>query len=134
MYHRLKDKPDLAPAAIRRTAEELRAAAERGLGGPGPHQRIDACLRCERDVLREGEFPPELDGEAVVTAVLATVQGGHVPARASGSPSAFDAGVRGRLSLLAPRPPGRITTEELAMHLMHYESAPDARTPLHIAW
>jgi AcrR family transcriptional regulator len=148
MYHHFKGKPDLALAAIRRTAEELRAAAERVLGGPGtPYERIEAYLRRERDVLRgcpigrltmdpevvandtlrapvdetldwlrgrlagiveegkeQGEFPPGLEGEAVAAAVLATVQGGYVLARASGSPSAFDAGVRGLLSLLAPRP------------------------------
>ncbi|WP_164932321.1 MULTISPECIES: TetR/AcrR family transcriptional regulator [unclassified Streptomyces] len=51
----------------------------------------------------EGQFAPGLDGEEIAAAVLATVQGGYVLARASGSPSAFDAAVRGLLSLLAPR-------------------------------
>lgn len=53
MYYHFKGKPDLALAAIRRTAEELRAAAENVLGGPGtPYERIEAYLRRERDVLR----------------------------------------------------------------------------------
>ncbi len=53
MYHHFKGKPDLALAAIRRTAEQLRAAAERSLGGPGtPYERIEAYLRREREVLR----------------------------------------------------------------------------------
>ncbi|WP_030660539.1 TetR/AcrR family transcriptional regulator [Streptomyces cellulosae] len=149
MYHHFKGKPDLALAAIRRTAEELCATAEAVLGGPGtPYQRIEAYLRRERDVLRgcpigrltmdpdiiasdelrapvdetldrireriagiveegkeQGQFAPSVDGEAIAATVLATVQGGYVLARASGSPAAFDAGVRGLLSLLAPDRP-----------------------------
>ncbi|CAB96019.1 TetR family transcriptional regulator [Streptomyces sp. SID7813] len=145
MYHHFKGKPDLALAAIRRTAEEMRAAAGAVLAGPGtPYERIEAYLRRERDVLRgcpvgrltmdpdviaddtlrapvdetldwlreqiaqlveegreQGEFAPSLDGEEIAAAVVATVQGGYVLARASGSPAAFDAGVRGLLSLLA---------------------------------
>ncbi|MFE2384220.1 TetR/AcrR family transcriptional regulator [Streptomyces misionensis] len=53
MYHHFKGKPDLALTAIRRTAEELRAAAEDALEGPGtPYERIVAYLRRERAVLR----------------------------------------------------------------------------------
>ncbi|MFD9434627.1 TetR/AcrR family transcriptional regulator [Streptomyces sp. NPDC060002] len=150
MYHHFKGKPDLALAAIRRTADEMRATAEGVLDGPGtPYERIAAYLTRERDVLRgcpigrltmdpeviasdelrapvddtidrireriahlveegkeQGQFGPELDGEAIAATVLATVQGGYVLARASGSPTAFDAGVRGLLSLLVPRPAG----------------------------
>ncbi|MBX9360076.1 TetR/AcrR family transcriptional regulator [Streptomyces massasporeus] len=147
MYHHFKGKPDLALAAIRRTAEEMRAAAAGVLDGPGtPHARIEAYLRRERDVLRgcpvgrltmdpdviaspelrgpvdetldwlrgriagiveegkaQGQFAPGLDAGEIAAAVVATVQGGYVLARASGSPAVFDAGVRGLLSLLAPR-------------------------------
>ncbi|UXX96517.1 TetR/AcrR family transcriptional regulator [Streptomyces sp. AD2-2] len=148
MYHHFKGgKPDLALAAIRRTAEELRSTAEAVLDGPGtPYERIEAYLRRERDVLRgcpvgrltmdpdviasaelrepvdetldairerlagiveegkeQGQFGPELDGEEIAATILATVQGGYVLARASGSPAAFDTGVRGLLSLLSPR-------------------------------
>lgn len=146
MYHHFKGKPDLALAAIRRTAGELRATAEGVLGGPGtPYERIAAYLRRERDVLRgcpigrltmdpdvitsdelrapvdetldwirerlagiveegkqQGQFAASLDGEEIAAAILATLQGGYVLARASGSPAAFDAGVRGLLSLLTP--------------------------------
>lgn len=53
MYHHFKGKPDLALAAIRRTAEELRATAEDVLDAPGsPYERVEAYLRRERDVLR----------------------------------------------------------------------------------
>ncbi|MEU8540402.1 TetR/AcrR family transcriptional regulator [Streptomyces sp. NPDC048717] len=53
MYHHFTGKPDLALAAIRRTAGELRAAAERVLGGEGSaYARIEAYLLRERDVLR----------------------------------------------------------------------------------
>ncbi|WP_446041385.1 TetR/AcrR family transcriptional regulator [Streptomyces sp. SID1121] len=49
-----------------------------------------------------GEFASGLDPVEVASAVVATVQGGYVLARASGSPAAFDAGVRGLLALLRP--------------------------------
>ncbi|MFD4633597.1 TetR/AcrR family transcriptional regulator [Streptomyces sp. NPDC058284] len=53
MYHHFTGKPDLALAAIRRTAEEMRAAAEAVLGGAGSaYARIEAYLLRERDVLR----------------------------------------------------------------------------------
>ncbi|CAL9360467.1 TetR/AcrR family transcriptional regulator [Streptomyces sp. enrichment culture] len=147
MYHHFKGKPDLALAAIRRTAEEMRATAAAVLAGPGsPYERIEAYLLRERDVLRgcpvgrltmdpdvisddalrapvdetldwlreeiaqlvedgreQGEFAPSLNGEEIAAAVVATVQGGYVLARASGSAASFDAGVRGLLSLLSPR-------------------------------
>jgi TetR/AcrR family transcriptional repressor of nem operon len=146
MYHHFKDKHDLALAAIRRTAEELRAAAEDVLSSPGsPYERIEAYLRRERDVLRgcpvgrltmdpeviasdelrapvdetidwlrerlagiveegkeQGQFAPTLDAEEIAATILATVQGGYVLARASGSSAAFDTGVRGLLALLSP--------------------------------
>ncbi|MFE7834888.1 TetR/AcrR family transcriptional regulator [Streptomyces sp. NPDC057474] len=146
MYHHFKGKPDLALAAIRRTAEQLRATAEGVLDGPGsPYERVEAYLRRERDVLRgcpvgrltmdpdviasdelrapvdetldwlrerlagiveegkeKGQFAQELDAEEIAATIVATVQGGYVLARASGSPAAFDAGVRGLLALLRP--------------------------------
>jgi TetR/AcrR family transcriptional regulator, transcriptional repressor for nem operon len=53
MYHHFAGKPDLAKAAIERTAAELRAAAEAQLAGAGsPLDRITAYLKRERDVLR----------------------------------------------------------------------------------
>ncbi|MBT2442066.1 TetR/AcrR family transcriptional regulator [Streptomyces sp. ISL-36] len=53
MYHHFAGKPDLALAAIRRTAEQLRAAAEASLGSGGPARaRIEAYLLREREVLR----------------------------------------------------------------------------------
>ncbi|MFB9834054.1 TetR family transcriptional regulator C-terminal domain-containing protein [Actinoallomurus acaciae] len=53
MYHHFHGKPDLALAAISRSAEELRARAEAQLSGPGTVvERIVAYLRRERDVLK----------------------------------------------------------------------------------
>ncbi len=53
MYHHFAGKPDLALAAIRRTAEEMRATAEAVLAGPGSaYERVEAYLLRERDVLR----------------------------------------------------------------------------------
>ncbi|MFH8793433.1 TetR/AcrR family transcriptional regulator [Streptomyces sp. NPDC017941] len=147
MYHHFTGKPDLALAAIRRTAQEMRATAEATLAGAGPaYDRVASYLLRERDVLRGcpvgrltmdpdviadeelrapvtetlewlrerlagivqegvdgGEFGGTLDAGEVASAIVATVQGGYVLARATGSPAAFDAGVKGLLALLAPR-------------------------------
>jgi hypothetical protein len=50
----------------------------------------------------QGEFATVLDAEEVAATIVATVQGGYVLARASGSPAAFDTAVRGLLALLRP--------------------------------
>ncbi|WP_327682806.1 TetR/AcrR family transcriptional regulator [Kitasatospora sp. NBC_00458] len=53
MYHHFDGKPDLAAAALRRSAEQMRAVAEADLAGPGTaYERIAAYLHRERDVLR----------------------------------------------------------------------------------
>lgn len=53
MYHHFSGKPELALAAVRRTAMEMRAAAEEQLAGPGTAvERITRYLRREREVLR----------------------------------------------------------------------------------
>lgn len=54
MYHHFRGgKPDLALAAIERTAEQMRTRTEPILSGPGTAgERITAFLRRERDVLR----------------------------------------------------------------------------------
>ncbi|MFI7273147.1 TetR/AcrR family transcriptional regulator [Streptomyces sp. NPDC049879] len=53
MYHHFTGKPDLARAAIERTAAEMRAAAEAQFAAPGTAvERVTAYLRRERDVLR----------------------------------------------------------------------------------
>ncbi|MET9433329.1 TetR/AcrR family transcriptional regulator [Streptomyces sp. NPDC006551] len=147
MYHHFAGKPDLALAAIRRTAEEMRAAAEAALATEGTaYARLEAYLLRERDVLRgcpvgrltmdpdvvaseelrapvdetldwlrdrlagvvqegleKGELAGPADPAELAAAIVATVQGGYVLARASGSSSAFDTAVRGLLALLAPR-------------------------------
>ncbi|MFD8565414.1 TetR/AcrR family transcriptional regulator [Streptomyces sp. NPDC059639] len=51
-----------------------------------------------------GEFAARLVPREIAAAIVATVQGGYVLARASGETDAFDAGVRGLLSLLSPSP------------------------------
>ncbi|QMU79682.1 TetR/AcrR family transcriptional regulator [Streptacidiphilus sp. PB12-B1b] len=53
MYHHFSGKPDLALAAIRRSAEQRMAQADQELSGPGTAlERITVYLRRERDVLR----------------------------------------------------------------------------------
>ncbi|MFD9032328.1 TetR/AcrR family transcriptional regulator [Streptomyces sp. NPDC059567] len=145
MYHHFAGKPDLALAAIRRTAEEMRATTEAVLaGGDSAYSRLEAYLLRERDVLRgcpvgrltmdpdvvaspelrapvdetldwlrgklagvvqegldSGEFTGPLDPAGLAATIVATVQGGYVLARASGSPTAFDTAVRGLLALLS---------------------------------
>ncbi|WP_189951951.1 TetR/AcrR family transcriptional regulator [Streptomyces roseolus] len=53
MYHHFAGKPDLALAAIRRTAGEMRAKAEEQFSAPGTAvDRVTAYLHRERDVLK----------------------------------------------------------------------------------
>src|SRR5579859_300953 len=53
MYHHFTGKHDLALAAIRRTAQENRAAIDAQLSAPGTAvERVTAYLRRERDVLK----------------------------------------------------------------------------------
>ncbi|MFE9145508.1 TetR/AcrR family transcriptional regulator [Streptomyces tubercidicus] len=53
MYHHFAGKSELALAAIRRSAEELRQSAEECLGAPGTaYDRVSAYLLRERRVLR----------------------------------------------------------------------------------
>ncbi|MET7344515.1 TetR/AcrR family transcriptional regulator [Streptomyces sp. NPDC058369] len=55
-----------------------------------------------REGVEAGEFTPGVVPEDIAATIVATVQGGYVLARAAGSTDAFDAGVRGLLTLLAP--------------------------------
>lgn len=53
MYHHFTGKSELAQAAIRRTAEEMKESAEECLSGPGTaYDRVAAYLTRERQVLR----------------------------------------------------------------------------------
>ncbi len=53
MYHHFPGKADLALAAMRRSAGQLRDSVDGVLSGPGdPYQRLCAYLTCQRDVLR----------------------------------------------------------------------------------
>lgn len=53
MYHHFSGKSDLALAAVRRSAEQVRAEAEQHLAMPGTAiERVTAYLHRERDVLR----------------------------------------------------------------------------------
>jgi AcrR family transcriptional regulator len=53
MYHHFSGKSELALAAIRRTASEMRAAAAVELDGPGPaRDRVIAYLRRSREVMK----------------------------------------------------------------------------------
>ncbi|UQA32642.1 TetR/AcrR family transcriptional regulator [Streptomyces sp. HNA39] len=61
-------------------------------------ERIAALLQ---EGLDNGEFAPGTVPGPVAATIVATVQGGYVLARASGSSAAFDSAVDGLLSLLA---------------------------------
>lgn len=53
MYHHFAGKPDLALAAVTRTAAEMRGTAGHLLDGPGSaYERIEAYLLRERDVMK----------------------------------------------------------------------------------
>lgn len=145
MYHHFSGKPELALAAIQRSADDLRARAEAEFAASGTAgDRICAYLRRERDALKgcpvgrltqdadvmadpvlrrpveetfawltgrlavlleegraDGELDVALDPEDTAAALVATVQGGYVLARATGSTETYARAVAGTLDLLA---------------------------------
>ena len=82
--------------------DELRAPVDETLDWL--RERLAAVVEEGRE---QGEFASSLDGEEIAATIVATVQGGYVLARASGSTGAFDTAVRGLLSLLAAASPAR---------------------------
>ncbi|MFF9689529.1 TetR/AcrR family transcriptional regulator [Streptomyces sp. NPDC014623] len=78
-------------------SDALRAPVDETIGWL--RERLTGILQ---EGLESGEFSPGIAPAEVAAAVVATVQGGYVLARASGSAAAFDSAVRGVLSLLAP--------------------------------
>lgn len=145
MYHHFAGKPELARAAIQRTADEMRADVDAALSaGSTALERISAYLNRERDILRgcrigrltadpditaepelrrplrdtfdwlaerltgivaegqaAGEFAATLDPAETAAAILATLQGGYVLARAAHSVDPFNRAIRGVLTLLS---------------------------------
>ncbi|MFJ8635649.1 TetR/AcrR family transcriptional regulator [Streptomyces sp. NPDC093568] len=83
-------------------SDELRAPVDETLNWL--RERLAAIVEEGRE---QGQFAAGLDGESVAATIVATLQGGYVLARASGSAAAFDASVRGLLSLLAPHADAR---------------------------
>ncbi|MPY59333.1 TetR/AcrR family transcriptional regulator [Streptomyces spongiae] len=78
-------------------SEELRAPVDETLDWL--RERLAGIVEEGRE---QGQFVPSLDAEEIAATIVATVQGGYVLARASGSPAPFDTAVRGLLSLLRP--------------------------------
>jgi hypothetical protein len=86
---------------IMSTAERLIESTRELLGETLDRLRESLAAAVEEGK-EQGQFAPSLDAEEIAATIVATVQGGYVLARASGSPAAFDTGGRGLLALLAP--------------------------------
>lgn len=112
---RLRVRAHLAlPAARARCAAGLPGGAADD--GPGRHRERRTALPVDEtigwlrgrlaEIVQEGldrdEFTHALVPDDIAATIVATVQGGYVLARAAGSTDAFDAAVRGLLTLLAP--------------------------------
>ncbi len=78
-------------------SDELRSPVDETIGWL--RGRLAAIVQ---EGLERGEFTRGLVPEDIAATIVATVQGGYVLARASGSTDAFDAAVRGLLTLLVP--------------------------------
>uniref|UniRef100_A0AAU2W1T2 TetR/AcrR family transcriptional regulator n=1 Tax=Streptomyces sp. NBC_00008 TaxID=2903610 RepID=A0AAU2W1T2_9ACTN len=78
-------------------SDELRSPVDETIGWL--RGRLAAIVQ---EGLDRGEFTRGLVPGDIAATIVATVQGGYVLARASGSTDAFDAAVRGLLTLLAP--------------------------------
>jgi TetR/AcrR family transcriptional regulator, transcriptional repressor for nem operon len=117
MYHHFAGKEDLALAAIRRTADDMRATVDAQLSASGTAvERITAYLHRERDVwlrarlaavlqegLDRGELESAVDPASTAAAIVAALQGGYVLARAADTTEPFDQAVAGVLALLSAR-------------------------------
>lgn len=82
------------------SSDELRAPVDETLGWL--RDRLAGIIQ---EGVDQGEFAPDIVPAEIAAAVVATVQGGYVLARASGDPAAFDAAVGGLLALLTSRHP-----------------------------
>lgn len=78
-------------------SDELRSPVDETIGWL--RRRLAAIVQ---EGLDGGEFTHALVPDDIAATIVATVQGGYVLARAAGSTDAFDAAVRGLLTLLAP--------------------------------
>ncbi|MFJ4901161.1 TetR/AcrR family transcriptional regulator [Streptomyces sp. NPDC088727] len=78
-------------------SDELRSPVDETIGWL--RGRLAAIVQ---EGLDGGEFTHTLVPDDIAATIVATVQGGYVLARAAGSTDAFDAAVRGLLTLLAP--------------------------------
>ncbi|MGW0670241.1 TetR/AcrR family transcriptional regulator [Streptomyces sp. NPDC002746] len=78
-------------------SDELRSPVDETIGWL--RGRLAAIVQ---EGLDRGEFAHALVPDDIAATIVATVQGGYVLARAAGSTDAFDAAVRGLLTLLAP--------------------------------
>ncbi|WP_428956573.1 TetR/AcrR family transcriptional regulator [Streptomyces sp. cg35] len=87
-------------------SEELRAPVDETIA----HVRTRLAEVVQEGV-DSGEFAPHLVPHDIASAIVATVQGGYVLARASGDTGTFDAGARGLLALLAPSPASAPSTD-----------------------
>ncbi|MEV5611252.1 TetR/AcrR family transcriptional regulator [Streptomyces sp. NPDC052225] len=81
-------------------SEELRAPVDETIAHV--RNRLAAVVQ---EGVDSGEFASHLVPADIAAAIVATVQGGYVLARASGATEAFDAGARGLLTLLAAGSP-----------------------------
>ncbi|MFE9120365.1 TetR/AcrR family transcriptional regulator [Streptomyces sp. NPDC007172] len=101
----LRERDVLRGCPVGRLTMDPEIVADDGLRAP-VDETLDWLRGRLTDIVQQGldrgEFARDVVPREIASAVVATVQGGYVLARASGSPEAFDAGVRGLLSLLAP--------------------------------
>ncbi|MGI5200786.1 TetR/AcrR family transcriptional regulator [Spirillospora sp. CA-108201] len=89
---RLTQDPDvIAAPTLRRPVEETFAWLR---------TRLAAVLR---EGVDRGELEPSVEPSPTATAIVATLQGGYVLARAAGAPEPFDQAVEGILALLDAR-------------------------------
>lgn len=98
-----RERDVLRGCPMGRLTQDPEVVAAPALGGPVREtfgwlrQRIAGVLAAG---IAGGEFPAGLDPDATAAAVVATLQGGYVLARAEGDPAPFAAAIDGILGLL----------------------------------
>ncbi len=96
----LRDRDALRGCPVGRLTQDPDILADPALHAPVAETFAWLCSTLSAVLASDPDLPPDLDPDDTAAAIVATLQGGYVLARAAGSRAPFDRAVRGALGLL----------------------------------